>query len=587
MTNSLIRLSVGAVLLLSVPAEICLGARKDARLFGSSAIKLKNADGSAQTCELFFGQILNHRAVKAGDSLRFSYGIRPEALIDNKNKVRFSIAVSQKGRPFFTIFTDVLNPEEPASAGWINKEIPLDLFSGKKLSFHFSSVLVTEEGDFTETDPFFALWGGVRAGNFNRGKNEMNFIFISLDTLRADHLGIDGYSRNTSPAFDEAARKGVYFKQAISASSWTLPAHRSMFSGRFSWSQADFYKDVPRPIESVPVDKRTLSEFMYLKGYVTESFTAAGYVAANWGFFRGFERYREHRRHKGKDAEYIFPAAMKWLESNGTKKFFLFLHTYEIHSPYKRKHFMGEVADGSPLEKTIARYDSGILFTDKYVGKLFAKLDELQLSGNTYVIITSDHGEEFREHGKMGHGQNLYEASIRVPLLFYCPSKFKPRIISESQVQSTDLMPTILDLAGILVPKFAEGKSLKPLLLGKPSPDESIAFSEVTPLRSTRNSLSLRYMKGDAKLKMIFSFDKKKRSRKKIPLTARVEFFDLQKDSEELRPVSRDSHPVFSDLEKKFDERFPHLIQKLNENKKEERDVSDLELEEQLRSLGY
>ncbi|MGH7792955.1 MAG: sulfatase-like hydrolase/transferase, partial [Thermodesulfobacteriota bacterium] len=262
---------------------------------------------------------------------------------------------------------------------------------------------------------------------------DINVVFISIDTLRADHLGCYGYHRNTSPNIDRLAREGVIFSNAFSVSSWTLPAHISMFTSMYSTSHGvitgeDYLDD----------SRITLAEVLKREGYATAAFISGAYLRdPRYGFEQGFDLYDASIINEAASLKDVIKAsqvitspslnkaAKSWLEKNYQKKFFLFLHYIDVHSdyipppPYDTMFdpdYRGPVdglnifklklkaeMDPRDLFHIIALYDGEIAFTDHHIGDLMLSLKELGVYDNTMIILTSDHGEEFFEHGQLGH----------------------------------------------------------------------------------------------------------------------------------------------------------------------------------------
>jgi arylsulfatase A-like enzyme len=324
-----------------------------------------------------------------------------------------------------------------------------------------------------------------------------NVLFITLDTLRAANLSLYGYSRPTTPQLERIAKTGVLFDLALSASSWTLPSHASMFTGRYPHELSTNY--------TAPLDATypTLAEFFRDRGYVTAGFVANyGYCSYETGLARGFVHYEDYPRSLGqvassstlirtvannfrlrrlirndehlnrKSADEINHAFLSWLARETDKPFFVFLNYFDAHEPYLPpppfdKQFGPERKLGkySPVHRhnwepalahqplsaeqvreEIDAYDGAIAYLDQQLGFLFDALESKGLLKNTLVIITSDHGEEFGEHGIFDHGYTLYLPSLHVPLLISFPG----RIPSESRVATLvslrDLAATVVEL---------------------------------------------------------------------------------------------------------------------------------------------
>jgi arylsulfatase A-like enzyme len=351
----------------------------------------------------------------------------------------------------------------------------------------------------------------------------INVVFISVDTLRADHLGCYGYNRNTSPNIDRLASEGVLFSNAFSVSSWTLPAHISMFTSMYSTSHGvitgeDYLDD----------SRITLAEVLKKEGYATAAFISGAYLRdPRYGFEQGFDLYDASIINDAAPLKDVMKAsqvitspslnkaAKNWLEKNHRKKFFLFLHYIDVHSdyipppPYDTRFdpdYRGPI-DGLNIQKlklkpamnprdlfhVIALYDGEIAFTDHYIGEMSLVLKELGVYDNTMIILTSDHGEEFFEHGQLGHKRSLYDEVLRVPLIFKFPYNWKANRKSNKLVSIIDIKPTILDYLGIERHQEMQGYSLLPLVNGGKRSGKPLVYSrfehELVAVRSARSKL--------------------------------------------------------------------------------------------------
>jgi arylsulfatase A-like enzyme len=347
---------------------------------------------------------------------------------------------------------------------------------------------------------------GCSPGEAPRGR----FILISLDTLRADHLGAYGYSRPTSPFFDSLAARGTLFENAIVQLPGTLPSHMSIFTGLYPAEHA-----VVPPGGVLAPQIRTLPEVLRAHGFSTGGHVEGGYMEGRYGFSRGFDEWSddspmvvEHGelRKSSEAVKRTFGRGHEFLERvRGSDSFFLFLHTYSIHDPYDppepyRSQYWPQppppgafspvgaelvaVNDGrreiapKVAEYFEALYDAQIRYTDDVLRSFFTGLTKLGLAADVTVIITSDHGEEFLEHGKLVHTQ-VYEENVHVPLLVVGAGQREPRRVRDL-VQSIDIAPTVFDLAGIppdAQPRLS-GHSLAPLLAGRPPEPRREAYAE-------------------------------------------------------------------------------------------------------------
>lgn len=317
-----------------------------------------------------------------------------------------------------------------------------------------------------------------------RRDHERNVVLISLDTLRADHLGSYGYGRATSPFIDETfARGGTVFERCVAASTTTPPSHMTMLTS----VPPLVHRVGVRGIQGLPTWLATAPELLRAAGYATGAVTEDGWVSYSQGFGRGFDSYTEN---KSPDlmaplgqADLTFRNASAWLREHRDERFFLFVHTYQVHAPYAPPPeyaalFADQIpADAPPAVRDAANYDREIRFTDDQLRGFVATLRELALDRRTVVMIVSDHGEEFVEHGCTEHGGQLYDEVARVPLLLWGAGVPAGKRIA-TPVAHLDVMPTILDLAGLPRPDQTMGTSLVPWMTGTPPAEARQLFGE-------------------------------------------------------------------------------------------------------------
>jgi arylsulfatase A-like enzyme len=316
-----------------------------------------------------------------------------------------------------------------------------------------------------------------------------NVVLISIDSLRADRLGCYGNRHNTSPVMDELARNGIRFANAMSTTSWTLPAHMSLLTGRSLLSHRVILQKDRLP-DGVP----TLAEALRQGGLATAGVVSALFLRSEYGFDRGFDYYDDHTataptvaaQRRNEPADEVTELAVNWLRAHYQKRFFLFVHFWDVHFDYVPPHPYDEMFDpdytGSitgadfitnpavrkgigkrDLLHLLALYDGEIRWVDEHVGRLLSTLDGLHLADRTAVIITADHGDEFFEHGGKGHGRNLYREVMHVPLLLRIPGK-KEGAVLQNRVSLVDVAPTIFDLTGIAKLHGMDGISLMPMI---------------------------------------------------------------------------------------------------------------------------
>ncbi len=339
-----------------------------------------------------------------------------------------------------------------------------------------------------------------------------NLLVISIDTLRADHLTCYGYDRGTSPHLDQLASEGVLFENLTAASSWTVPSHMSMFTSLYP-SVHKVQNFSIRLAEGIP----TLAQCLAQSGYVTAAFVTGPALNHYFGFNRGFQTYDDFTVSKmfenragqeigfleGIDHAVTNPAitdlATDWLRKHSQERFFLFLHYWDCHydyippAPFNRKFDPGYAGreDGRDVEERarkleahisamdlahmVALYDGEIAHTDEHVGKILQLVQDLRLSEKTLVIVLSDHGEAFLEHGKLLHGNSLYEELLHVPLIMRLPGVIPAGKRVAGNVSHVDLMPTVLALLHQACPAQIQGIDLSPMILGdKPVPERLI-----------------------------------------------------------------------------------------------------------------
>lgn len=311
-------------------------------------------------------------------------------------------------------------------------------------------------------------------------------ILISIDTLRADHLGTYGYTRSTSPFIDSLAERGVVFENAFVQLHGTLPSHMSIFTGLYPWEHG-----VYPPDGVLSPEIRTLPELFRDHGFKTGGHSEGGYVDGSYGFDRGFDEFGDEARKSESDAERTFARGIEFLRRLGPDdRFFVFLHTYTVHDPYfpleqyASLYWPGVAPDtfrptgrnlvdvnrgrrevtSEEVEYFKALYDASINYVDDVVRDFFSELEALGLSDEVTVVLTSDHGEEFLDHGRLVHEQ-IYPEQLRVPLIFVHPELTGGRRPTRI-VESIDIAPTLSDIAGIEPLAEISGESLVPLLLG-------------------------------------------------------------------------------------------------------------------------
>jgi arylsulfatase A-like enzyme/tetratricopeptide (TPR) repeat protein len=287
-----------------------------------------------------------------------------------------------------------------------------------------------------------------------------NVVLITIDTVRADHLGSYGYKEAETPSLDRLAKEGVRFTQASAPVPLTLPSHSSLLSGLLP----PHHGLRNNGAGSFPVEKATLATVFSGRGFRTGAFVGAFVLDRRFGLSRGFEVYDDEiERAPGEtvvlEAERpgreVMDRALAWLGKEDPRPFFVWIHLYDAHAPYEPPSPQRERHPGKP-------YDGEIAAVDEQVGRLLQELDRRGLSGSTAVAVAGDHGEALGEHGELTHGLLLYEPTLHVPLLVRAPGLQAGKVL-ETPVSLVDLGPTLAGLAGQTFPAV-DGRDLSAAL---------------------------------------------------------------------------------------------------------------------------
>jgi arylsulfatase A-like enzyme len=307
-------------------------------------------------------------------------------------------------------------------------------------------------------------------------RSDLNLLIITLDTTRADHLGVYGFQSISTPNIDWLARDGVMFVQTSTAAPLTLPAHASLYTGRFPFSHG------VRDNAGFALDPRetTLAEVLKQRGYDTSAFVSSVVLASSRGLNQGFDSYRDdfassrRRDEPGglrRRADDVTDEALSWLARVGSTRFFAWLHFYDAHAPYQPRSPYRELYATRP-------YDAQIAFMDAQVGRILDFLRDGDLLDRTIVVVIADHGEGLGEHRETGHGIFVYESVIRVPFIIHTPFEGLRARVVDDVTRSVDVMPTLLDLIDVAAPETVDGRSLIPLMTGEVRSFNLDAYSE-------------------------------------------------------------------------------------------------------------
>jgi arylsulfatase A-like enzyme len=412
-----------------------------------------------------------------------------------------------------------------------------------------------------------------------------SLILVTVDTLRADHLGCYGYSRDTSPAIDGLAERAILFENAVVSSPFTSPSHASMLTGLYPSGHGVLTNGY-----RFDDGNETLQEILRDNGYRTAAFVAARSVLGRrFGFDQGFELFSEGKESQRR-AAVVNRELFAWLEGKIPKeKFFAWVHYYDAHCDYSapkpffdmfhpdytgpidprgkcgKTHYNKMQLDEDDLSYIRALYDGEIRYVDSHVGALLTTLERLGLMQTTIVILTSDHGESLGDRGLIGHNLCLYDYEIRVPLIITHPRLDEVPLRIPQQVALVSLMPTVLEMLGIRHDAALDGRSFWPLVDGRERP-EGFSYSQIAPELLVRRLSSIR----GSDWKLILSPE------------GGQELYSL-KNGEELAKLAE----VPPQLMTRMKDALEQWIQSQEQRSRDKTQELSEEVREKLRALGY
>lgn len=337
-----------------------------------------------------------------------------------------------------------------------------------------------------------------------------NVVLVVADTVRADHLGLYGHERPTSPRIDEWSARGVVFEQALATSPWTVPSFASIYTGHLPsrHGAARVAQDPKAPgvaIGRLDDGVRTLAEILFERGFATAAVVNNPFLHARGGLARGFSSYDHHpgNNWQMRRADAVVDRTLAWIDRPRDTPFLAVAHLFDPHLDYDPPEpFRGRFAEGyrggirypvSDLRRIrasrVARrpedrrfiagaYDEELLYIDAQIGRLLDGLDERGLLDDTLVILVSDHGEELFDHGSFEHGHSVYQELLRVPLVIWAPGAHARRIAAP--VSIADVLPTVLAAIGADAVPGIHGHSLWNAVLGGEAPAERVFIAENT-----------------------------------------------------------------------------------------------------------
>ncbi len=411
-------------------------------------------------------------------------------------------------------------------------------------------------------------------------RDDVNIVFILVDTMRADRLGVYGYERDTSPGLDYLAESGVRFAENRAQSSWTKSSMASLWTSLYPTRAG-----IRRVQDAVADEAKMPAEILKENGFLTAGIWRNGWIAPNFNFHQGFDLYqnpfvkqapkslrREARagRIDGTDIDLVY-SALEFMRVNRDQRFFLYLHLMDLHQYVT----VDELAVFGTTYSDF--YDNSILWTDKQIRAIYGGLEQLGLRDKTLVVIASDHGEAFGEHGAEGHARDLYAEVTTTPVIFSLPFRLDPGVVVETRTQNVDIWPTILDLIGLPPIEPTDGRSRVPEMLGETPVDSGdegdvdVAFLDKTWGRMNMEAdpiLALR--EGD--LRIVY--------RAKNPDNSLL--FDLASDPGERKNLLEE-HPEAGRLREEAKQEYERSVAW---KEVPSVDVDDMSLK-QLRALGY
>jgi arylsulfatase A-like enzyme len=559
-------------------------------------------------------------AIKKQAGQRFKGGERPAILAPPPSEIAFRLSVPAEARLELaagidlgfhdvpirvrfeaemdgrTVFEQVLAPtERPGDRDWVEASVNLAPFAGREARLVLRTVAEVPDDDGR---PIRCGWGTPRITTTREiprsepGPRRPNLLYVVVDTLRADHVGCYGYERPTTPSLDRLAAEGLVFEQPVSPSPWTWPSTASLLSGLYPYTHGVLMSDRCY----FPSAAVTLAEALRDARFTTYAISANPLVCTAQNFDQGFEEFDEAFH---ADAREVTDRFLAWLDRSREFRFFAYLHYFDPHLPYRpptldpveevrgRPFEEGErtryealsrtqtITDlwDRPEERGAIRdlYDGEIRFWDAQFGRLLDGLERLGLADRTVIVVTSDHGEEIYDHGRVGHARTLYDELVMVPLVVHDPSASGARRIPE-QVETVRVPAALLERFGIAAPPAMVRGGLP--LRAEPGFEGVVGFSTTERWEDPReaflrNQNSIR----DEAWKLIESED------------GRTRLFSLREDPGETRDVAGE-HP---DRTAAMGRRLREWIQTTKDAslKGERVEILSDEMLEQLRKLGY
>lgn len=423
--------------------------------------------------------------------------------------------------------------------------------------------------------------------------NGFNVVILLIDALRRDHLGCYGYHESTSPFLDEMAQEGIKFNNAFAVSSWTLPTVSTIFTGYYPTIHG-----ATGPEHVVSPSLTTMAEAFKRKGYATAAFTTIPYLKKIYNLHQGFDWYDDDLLKKTflglaiENTSYlqILPRVMyytrillnlpvqdpavveftswwstklnarnvnervlKWLRKEREAPFFLYVHYLDVHSPHFDPHPYKDDPTWEKLrydpmhdvDDRINLYDGGIRYADEQIRNLVKSMKELNMYENSLIIFLSDHGEEFLDHGGVGHGISLYGEQLNIPMIIFPTAVVPGNLVIDAPVSQIDLFPTLDDWLSLGAPYHGSGLSLRELIL---SSYDSCVNTRRLLFAEMDYQIPLRSVLSENRWKYILNMESKK-----------AEIYDLTMDQTERNDLSISQDVLSMSLKQNLIDHFVEL----------------------------
>jgi arylsulfatase A-like enzyme len=443
---------------------------------------------------------------------RFGFGVGVAG--DKPKAAKATVSVTVDGAETKSVWSGALG------ATWHDEVISLEPFAGRIAKIELKAEGEVGVGRVAWSTPALLLPTKTLEKPAKKAKN---VVVLLIDTMRARSLRpFNPDTRVKTPVLDQFAQEGVVFEAAQSPENWTKPSVASILTGLFPTTHG-----AKTDGAKLPKSATMLSETLKEAGFSTATFIANGYVSDKFGFNQGWDHYTNYiREKKSTEAENVFKEAADWIEKHKEERFFTYIQTIDPHVPYdppdeflskyKKAEYTGQVSPRNTAEQLAQAkhsppkinftaadkqqlkdlYDGEVSYHDHYLGLFIERLKKLGLYDDTVFVITSDHGEEFDEHGSWGHGHSVYQELLWVPYLARLPGVVPAQKRVTQTVSTMSIFPTVLEAAGVNIPASVEDESQLSLVRGGPASPVPVAFSDFLDdrrvIRAGRYKLILR-----------------------------------------------------------------------------------------------